>query len=195
MRCGIQKLVVICLTLAATARAARPFIAPDIPAVLREFFETFVYTVDGASPPMKLNNLSGFRSQLDATGPERPPIILIPPLTGVQLELKLDNRPSPVHWWCRRWQPWTLAWLNPFELLPGWFDCFVQNIKQECAPDGSCTAPTGTEVRPRPGFDSAMYVLPWTGSRFSVFGPLAKALEELGWVRGETLIAHLYDWR
>ena len=46
-------------------------------------------------------------------------------------------------------------------------------------------------VRPRAGFDSGMEVAPG----LKTFAGLDDALEELGWERGVTMHAHLYDWR
>lgn len=61
---------------------------------------------------------------------------------------------------------------------------------------GSCHNAAGVEIRPKPGFESGMGVLPGLPGGFAkTFSPLADALEQLGWGRGTTMQAHLYDWR
>ncbi|PRW50953.1 group XV phospholipase [Chlorella sorokiniana] len=66
----------------------------------------------------------------------------------------------------------------------------------ECTHGGDCRSPAGIEVRPKPGFESGMGVAPGIPGGFGkTFGPLADALEQLGWSRGGDMRAHLYDWR
>jgi hypothetical protein len=122
-------------------------------------------------------------------GAERAPP---PPAPPARPPARRRRRGLP-HWWCPRAQPWTLAWLNPLELLPGRFACFAANFRLACGPAGRCSPPPGVAVRPRPGFDSAMRVLPLGPE--GVFGRLVEALEALGWRRDRDLVAHLYDWR
>ena len=59
----------------------------------------------------------------------RKPVILVPGLAGSQLEAKLDKS-TTVNPLCAKFTGfWYSLWLNPVELLPGFFECFLDNAK------------------------------------------------------------------
>ena len=63
----------------------------------------------------------------DVTG--RKPVIIVPGLAGSQLEAKLDKT-ATVSPWCAKFTGfWYSLWLNPVELLPGFLDCFIDNMQ------------------------------------------------------------------
>lgn len=59
----------------------------------------------------------------------RKPVILVPGLAGSQLEAKLDKS-GTVNPLCATFTGfWYSLWFNPIELLPGFFECFLDNAK------------------------------------------------------------------
>jgi Lecithin:cholesterol acyltransferase len=125
------------------------------------------------------------------------PINLAENMYHISCLLYVCYRPDAPHWWCPRWTlGWQLTWLDPFQILPGRFDCFADTLRLHCPGAGApCTSPPGVAVRPRPGFDSVMALAESGGQQSAVFGPLVGTLERLGWRRGVDILAHGYDWR
>lgn len=68
-------------------------------------------------------------THLNVSAADRPPVVFIPPLGGVQLRMKLRDAAAP-RFWCPRSTAgaWRLAWLNPLALLPGLFPCWADNF-------------------------------------------------------------------
>uniref|UniRef100_A0A7S3QQ20 Uncharacterized protein n=1 Tax=Dunaliella tertiolecta TaxID=3047 RepID=A0A7S3QQ20_DUNTE len=114
------------------------------------------------------------------------PLMLIPPLTGVELQQKLDKpRPSP-YFWCPTHSDWSTLWITPSILVPGIFSCAVENLKLIYSPRTNLShSVDGVTVRPTHGFEKTLNPL----------APLISELERLGWQWGKQLQAHIYDWR
>jgi len=95
---------------------------PPQPLELVQFIQAFVAGAKAAGAPTEGTSpdvlgaewVGQAHKQLDDAG--RPPVVLVPPLSGVQLDMRLDFPKHLPHWWCNRWQPWTLAWLNPLQV-------------------------------------------------------------------------------
>ncbi|KAF5828275.1 Lecithin:cholesterol acyltransferase-domain-containing protein [Dunaliella salina] len=113
------------------------------------------------------------------------PLFFVPPLTGVQLQQKLDKpRPSP-NFWCRTHSDWSTLWIDPSILVPGEFSCAVENLKVIYSPRTNLShSVDGVTVRPTHGFEI-----------LNPLAPLVFELERLGWQWGRQIQAYIYDWR
>lgn len=161
---------------------------------------THTWATAAHKPQVHLHHLpmqhqTAYRQHVARGSSSRNPVIFIPPLLGDQLELKVNSWFPGRHWWC--WhasRSWSRLWLNAWYLFPGQFKCFAEYARVEFdATTGRSSQPPGWDVRPRPGFESAMALM--SGNRTAVYAGLADSLRQLGWVEGEDLLAHLYDWR
>jgi hypothetical protein len=87
-----------------------------------------------------------------ASAPGRPPVMLIPPLAGSQLDWRSDGGGAAAHaphWFCRsmlRSGAWRLLWLDPLSLLPGFYDCFLQRVSL-LDEGGRAWPPPGVQAR------------------------------------------------
>ncbi|EFJ52440.1 hypothetical protein VOLCADRAFT_115914 [Volvox carteri f. nagariensis] len=143
-------------------------------------------------------------------------VFYIPPLTGTELQAKLDNkyvlavlcravlysyyvvlcrtRPSAPRWWCpRRTSSWFRLWVNLESVLPWAFPCFADNMRlvPGYPGDSGAVSPPGVEVRLGPTLESPR------GDPRVAEGPWSSVVRELrqrGWT-DELLYTHAYDWR
>ena len=58
------------------------------------------------------------------------PVIIIPGDGGNQIEARLTDKPSAPHWFCAKNSDWFRLWLDPSQLLPGYVDCWADNMRQ-----------------------------------------------------------------
>lgn len=136
------------------------------------------------------------RSKQPLADDDRPFVLLIPPMAGVQLQRRLDMKQHAPHYWCSRNGGWSQLWVNPWILVPGEIDCFVDNMRRVInTTSGESRGPEGVEVRPPPGIESALSLVKGHPRRAVVFRLLASFLETYGWRKEEDLLAHLYDFR
>ncbi|GIL96981.1 hypothetical protein Vretimale_2708, partial [Volvox reticuliferus] len=125
----------------------------------------------------------------------RPSVIYLPPLTGTELQGKLNKKPSTPRWWCRRrTSSWFRLWATLESLLPWEFPCFADNLRLTPG-DGNSGAvpPLGVEVRLGPTLEPPQgnprivgLLQPWS--------TVADALRRRGWT-DDLLDTHAYDWR
>ncbi|KAJ9508655.1 hypothetical protein QJQ45_027944 [Haematococcus lacustris] len=119
----------------------------------------------------------------------RLPVLLVPPLTGVQLDVKLDKPSSSPHWWCPRQRDWATLWISSQVVLPGQFSCVAENLRCEYnASLRRCQPVPGVKVVPTDGFDSS-------ASGLNPMGGFKQQLISRGWTEGVDLHTHDYDWR
>lgn len=138
---------------------------------------------------------------------QRPGVMLIPPLAGVQMEVQAKNKYVPVSHTldhlvhrpdvpfalCRTTFPATRGWLNYFMLLPGFARCWAANMRLECKDAAHCTSPPGVFTTVIDAPSSTLHVDPV--GIFSVFAPLVNALTRHGYSFGHDLVPHVYDTR
>ena len=128
------------------------------------------------------------------------PIVIVPGLSGSQLQGKL-NRTSVRHFYCSKVYDWYNMWLNLEELLPPADNCLVDNIRLFCdATTGRCHNQEGVSTRV-PGFGNTTtieYLDPDTPKWFTstqYFNTLVEYFVKQGYVRGKTIRGAPYDWR
>ncbi|KAL3617862.1 hypothetical protein CASFOL_038183 [Castilleja foliolosa] len=133
------------------------------------------------------------------------PIILIPGSGGNQLEARLTEKYNPSSFWCNRWNPvnkdpdgWFRLWFDPTVLFGPFTKCFNQRMMVYYDPgeDDYHNAP-GVETRV-PSFGSTnalLYLNPNLKGITSYMEPLVRALEQVGYSRGENIFGAPYDFR
>ncbi|XP_059401973.1 phospholipase A2 group XV-like isoform X1 [Carassius carassius] len=130
--------------------------------------------------------------------PDRPPVVLIPGDLGNQLEVKLD-KPSVVHFFCcKKTKDYVPVWLNLESLLPGFIDCWIDNMRLLYNRTSHFTeAPPGVDVRV-PGFGQT-YSLEHLDTSIrpmiKYFFTIVQALVEIGYTRNDDVRGAPYDWR
>ncbi|XP_054789940.1 lecithin-cholesterol acyltransferase-like 1 [Prosopis cineraria] len=133
------------------------------------------------------------------------PLILIPGAGGNQLEARLTGDYKPTSLLCDRWYPlhkdhdgWFRMWFDPSVLLPPFTHYFAHRMTLHFEPhlDDYFNAP-GVQTRV-PQFGSTrslLYLDPYLKHVSAYMAPLVDALEEVGYVEGETLFGAPYDFR
>ncbi|KAG2484004.1 hypothetical protein HYH03_017171 [Edaphochlamys debaryana] len=125
----------------------------------------------------------------------RPPVVFLPPLTGTELQARLEDKPANAHWWCARSTPgWFRLWPSLQSLLPGQFACYVDNLRLVAGPGPDpARPPLGVAVRVGPVLGPG----DGGGAGPSPLGPwdtVCSRLKALGWGEAQ-LKTHAYDWR
>jgi hypothetical protein len=120
----------------------------------------------------------------------RPPIILVPPMTGTFMDAKLHDAKVP-HLYCPRNTDWKRVWYpSDSQVLPGIVDCWansfglVYNISTD-----TYSSPPGVEIQINSTLAAQI-----TGE--GAYSAIAAALVKyLGYVPGSDLLTFAYDWR
>ena len=125
------------------------------------------------------------------------PVILVPGLAASTIEAKL-NKTSVIHpWLCSKTSDWYTIWLTLSELLPGFYDCFKDNIRRVFDPEtGRTTNSPGVETRiPGHGNNTFEYLFDYHLSQTTYFALLVKSLTDKGYSRGISIRGAPYDLR
>lgn len=123
------------------------------------------------------------------------PIVIIPGLTGSQLQAKL-NINNPANIFCDKKADWYTIWLNFEELLPYVIDCFISNTKLSYNISTRTYNNTRGVLIRAPCFGST-YAIEYLDShnRVEYFYPLVQKLVDFGYKRDHSLVGAPYDWR
>lgn len=129
----------------------------------------------------------------------RPPLVLVPGLTGSALEVKLEKAHMP-HWLCKghTHEGWMQVWVDPTAMLPAEIDCTIARLTltYDAESDSYHNLP-GVELR----------ALGWgngTAQGHSKkdrlydyeFGPMLSHLQKaMGYELGRDVFIAPYDWR
>lgn len=122
-------------------------------------------------------------------GADRPPVILMPGLTGSALDARLSGAQMP-HFECKTdtHGKWRNIWLAPTQLLPREKDCLLRTLTltYDAATDSYSNLP-GVEIRAHQDMD-LLYKYE--------FGPMIDRLStSLNYSLGTDLFIAAYDWR
>eukprot|EP01116_Phalansterium_solitarium_P006167 TRINITY_DN18470_c0_g1_i1.p1 TRINITY_DN18470_c0_g1~~TRINITY_DN18470_c0_g1_i1.p1 ORF type:complete len:444 (+),score=94.60 TRINITY_DN18470_c0_g1_i1:48-1334(+) len=136
----------------------------------------------------KLATSSGFPNPLI-------PLIIIPPLTGTQIEVKLSGKKTH-HMYCDRHSDWFLAWFPAVEeLLPPLDNCWGETVSMEYS-NGTFLNFPGVETRIPPfgGIEGIEYV--GKGTTGPVWDVIVDTLvSAAGYEVGLNIRGAPYDWR
>ncbi|XP_027093097.2 lecithin-cholesterol acyltransferase-like 1 [Coffea eugenioides] len=133
------------------------------------------------------------------------PLILVPGTGGNQLEARLTAEYKPPSLFCNRWYPlkkdkngWFRLWFDLSIILSPFTRCFADRMMLNYDPylDDYYNAP-GVETRV-PNFgsiQSLLYLNPHLKHITAYMEPLARSLEQIGYVDGENLFGAPYDFR
>ncbi|CAM8943331.1 unnamed protein product [Rhodiola kirilowii] len=132
------------------------------------------------------------------------PVIIVPGNGGNQLEGKLTKEYKTQSPFCRRWKEkengegWFRLWFDPTVLFGPLTKCFAERMTLRYDPvlEDYRNAPgVLTRVRNFGSTESLLYLDPNLKSITSYMSPLVEALEDIGYIDGETLFGAPYDWR
>ena len=128
---------------------------------------------------------------------KRPPVILIPPLSGSFMDWKMVNRKQK-HLYCRRNADWVEFFPPSAQMaLPGFADCYFDDasLVYDEATD-AYSYPPGVEIRVNMTLESQCDPSPkvMTNNRTS-FGCVCANLQAMGYTRYNDLRVYPYDWR
>mmetsp|Transcript_49926 Transcript_49926/g.128470 ORF Transcript_49926/g.128470 Transcript_49926/m.128470 type:complete len:436 (-) Transcript_49926:137-1444(-) len=146
-------------------------------------------------------DIDSFVSELRASaeGAAVKPVVLIPPLTGTQLFLKIDKPHHDPHFYCLKKLDWHRAWVNELEEAPLVIGCSMYNLALTFNNDtGSYESPEGVFVKPGEGIEAVEYLDPSSKKKSGtvVYGYIVELLQSVyGYEVGKNLVAHPYDWR
>ncbi|MPC34013.1 Group XV phospholipase A2 [Portunus trituberculatus] len=129
-----------------------------------------------------------------------PPVILVPGDGGSQMEAKLD-KPAVVHYVCaKKTDSWFDLWLNMESLIPGFIDCWIDNMRLVYDNTTRTTKNSPGVMTRVPGFGSTSTV-EWLDPSHhyptSYFYDVVEAMVtgSLGYVRDFTVRGAPYDFR
>ena len=132
---------------------------------------------------------------------KRPPVILIPPLSGSFMDWKMVNRKQK-HFVCKRNEDW-IEFFPPTVAMaaPLLADCYFDDASLDYDPKTDIYSyPEGVEIRVNMTLESQCDVDPnpakaaFTNNRTS-FGCVCKNLQAMGYTRYQDLRVYPYDWR
>uniref|UniRef100_A0A0N4ZSF3 Lecithin:cholesterol acyltransferase family protein n=1 Tax=Parastrongyloides trichosuri TaxID=131310 RepID=A0A0N4ZSF3_PARTI len=129
------------------------------------------------------------------------PVIFVPGFGGSQLEAKLTNKPSRVHYLCdTTTSDYYDIWLDLKQFVTYFIDCFVDNMRMVINKSTrKCENSPGVDIRTPGNFGNNTDVVEWLDtvhfSQASYFAPIANALVSWGYIRGKNIQAAPYDWR
>ena len=128
---------------------------------------------------------------------ERWPVLFVPGLMGSQLEVELKDRPPSLNIFCKRntkTGKTIHTWLPSLtEVLPFAINCWQRNMSLKWNNETSSMDPleTGVSVHPIQKVDSVINL----SDQAPVFTGYAYALQQLGYVPEQDMVAFAYDWR